>query len=369
MTHNPSTINHSPSTIGIVGAGLMGRMLGVALARKGWTVTLFDRDKALGAESCTWASAGMVAPSCELESAEPDVAALGLTSLARWPQWVKDLDGDIFFEMEGSVVVAHPNDAHELDRLRQRVQRGSDHPEFMEELDVQSLRELEPELNTTFHSGLYMKQEGHLDNRDVMRAAEQTLRNLGVTWHESTQVTRVEPNQVHSNQENWSFDWVADCRGLGAQDDLPELRGVRGELVHLDAPEVNLRHPVRLMHPRYPIYVVPRANHRYVVGATAIESEDLGPISVRSTLELLSAAYTLHTGFAEARVLETVTQCRPAFRNHRPKMLTEKGLVRINGLYRHGFLLAPALTDIACTWLESGKVLPEGEAIIKEAVT
>lgn len=98
------------------------------------------------------------------------------------------------------------------------------------------------------------------------------------------------------------------------------------------------------MHPRYRLYLVPRGhNHLYVVGATQIESNDRGPVTVRSSLELLSAAYSLHSGFAEARIVELRTNCRPALRDNLPKIECEQGLIRVNGLFRHGFLLSPAL--------------------------
>ena len=101
------------------------------------------------------------------------------------------------------------------------------------------------------------------------------------------------------------------------------------------------------MHPRYRIYIVPRPNHRYVVGATEIESEDQSNMSVRSSLELLSAVYSVHPGFGEARIANTLTNCRPALGDNLPRIETETGLTRINGLYRHGYLLAPATVETA----------------------
>jgi len=87
---------------------------------------------------------------------------------------------------------------------------------------------------------------------------------------------------------------------MGARDAFPQLRGVRGELIHVHAPDVDITRPVRLMHPRYSIYVVPRAGHRYVIGATSIESDDMKAITVQSTLELLSSAFSISSGFSEA---------------------------------------------------------------------
>jgi len=70
-------------------------------------------------------------------------------------------------------------------------------------------------------------------------------------------------------------------------------------------------------------------------------------MSVRSTLEMLSAAYSVHPGFGEARIAKMLTNCRPALSNNLPAIQTETGFSRINGLYRHGYLLAPAVVEQA----------------------
>jgi len=175
--------------------------------------------------------------------------------------------------------------------------------------------------------------------------------------------TAIEPEKLRANDH---YDWVIDCRGLGAKqawraDDANQnpLRGVRGEVVRLYAPEVKLQRPTRLIHPRYPIYIAPKENDIYVVGATEIESEDLSEVSVRSAMELLSAIYTVHSGFAEARILEMATQCRPTLKDNLPeikycKHKGEAGLMLINGLYRHGFMISPAVMDCALELLEEG---------------
>jgi glycine oxidase len=150
-------------------------------------------------------------------------------------------------------------------------------------------------------------------------------------------------------------DWVFDCRGLGAHPEWSALRGVRGEVIRLHAPQVNLTRPTRLIHPRYPIYIAPKQDHVFVIGATEIESDDLSPASVRSTLELLSAAYTVHSGFAEARILEISTQARPTLPDNLPAVKSPRPrMLQINGLYRHGFLIAPAVADCVMEWVEHG---------------
>ena len=67
--------------------------------------------------------------------------------------------------------------------------------------------------------------------------------------------------------------------------------------------DVLLSRPIRLLHPRFPLYVVPWGNGVYILGATVIESEETGPVSLRSALDLLSAAYALDPAFAEAEIV------------------------------------------------------------------
>ena len=153
---------------------------------------------------------------------------------------------------------------------------------------------------------------------------------------------------------------------MGAKENLPNLRGVRGEIISVKTRDVHLLRPIRLMHPRYPLYIVPRPFKHFLIGATSIESDDDKPMTVQSALELLSAAFVVHPGFAEATILELVVGCRPAFPDNLPKIIYQKGLIRINGLYRHGFLIAPAIVEYASQFLETGGVPEEGREFFEE---
>ena len=149
---------------------------------------------------------------------------------------------------------------------------------------------------------------------------------------------------------------VIDCRGLAARGELAGLRGVRGERVVVRAREVELVRPVRLLHPRHPLYVVPWGDGRYMVGATVIESDDEGPVTVRSALELLGSAYALHPGFARGRDRRLGAGVRPAFADNVPKIVVRGRTIHVNGLYRHGFLLAPVLAELVADYLATGAI-------------
>ncbi|MEG0414196.1 MAG: FAD-dependent oxidoreductase, partial [Comamonas sp.] len=206
-------------------------------------------------------------------------------------------------------------------------------------------------LQGRFNQGVYLPGEGQLDNRQLLATLEKTLTRLGVTfhWHTPRETTDFAPGTAHQP------DLVIDCRGLGARTEWKDLRGIRGEVVRVHAPEVTLQRPTRLVHPRYPLYIAPKEDHIFVIGATEIESDDMGPASLRSVMELLSALYTVHSGFAEARILEIATQCRPTLPDNLPavRWLDER-ILQVNGLYRHGYMISPAMLDITLQILRTG---------------
>jgi glycine oxidase len=204
-----------------------------------------------------------------------------------------------------------------------------------------------------------------------MPALEASLDTIVSDWYVNAEIHEIEPQRVtfshgKARRQTQKFDWVLDTRGLGARADIVGLRGVRGELIVVNAPEVHLNRPIRLMHPRYPLYVVPRENDRFLIGATSIESEDLSPVTVQSALELLSAAFSLHPGFAHASIEEMRVNCRPALADNCPRIFYQPGLIRVNGLHRHGFLVSPKLVDLVVKFLSTGAIEPSFAAVFSE---
>lgn len=345
-------------TIGIAGAGLAGRLIALQCLQRGYAVTLFDADDQNGLKSCGWTAAGMIAPYSELESSELLLCELGLKSLQRWPEILAMLEQPVSFHQDGTLIVAHPQDAPELERFYSHLQHklsAKKIEHLINPVDRKTLEEFAPALSPLLQTGYRIPSEGHINNLEFFQATTQMLRVHQVNWHCNTTVKQVLPHQIILADKKYQFDMVFDCRGLAAKNDLSELRGVRGEIVWLKTDEVNLRCPVRVMHPRYPLYIVPRSDQHFVIGATSIESEDTSPISAQSMLELLSAAYVVHSGFAEARIIQTLTNCRPAFSDHQPKIFYSDGLIQINGLYRHGYMIGPAVTQDAMRLFEEGK--------------
>lgn len=351
---------------GIAGAGILGRLLALRLLEKGWKVTLFDSDSRDGLSSCSYVAAGMLSPLSEIETAETKIFELGLRSMDLWDKTLAQLR-PVYTRRTGSLLISHPQDMDELSRIKERFESKLHDSSLFQWRSALELAELEPGLGHWPRQGLFIPLEGQLDNRELLSALGETLTAQGAVWKEHVGVQSLEPGKIRLDNEDHAFDTVFDCRGMGAKADLPGLRGVRGELVYLHAPEVNLTRPIRLIHPRYRIYIVPRPGNVYVIGASQIESEDLSPISVRTLLELLSAAYSVHPEFAEARVLGTHVHCRPAFSDNLPRVYYGEGRVRVNGLYRHGFLVAPSLVEDVMRYLENGlEGLNNPELFLKE---
>lgn len=327
--------------VGIAGAGVTGSVVALEALRLGWQATLFDSPDA--SHRCSNSAAGMLSPYAELETAGNDIFTLGMRSLDHWPALLQCLPQEVFFRRRGSLLTAHGSDLPVLRRVIDLIERKIG--VRLAPLTSVQLQSLEPELAVSgqvFH----LPDEGQIDSQMFMTAVAKQFDDSNLLRR--AKVRRVAPNVIDlEDGSSHHFDWVFDCRGLGSKPDCPELRGVRGEIIWVHAPGVVLNRPVRLMHPRYHVYVVPRPGDVYLVGATEIETEDRSPLTVRSALELLSALFAIHSGFAEAHIVRTDVNLRPAFPDNRPRVEQERGLTRINGMFRHGFLLAPAVAQDA----------------------
>jgi glycine oxidase len=338
---------------GIAGAGLLGRLLAWQLSQAGHNVHVFDpapHAEARGAAG--WTAAGMLSPVAELECADDEVFRLGLRSLELWPRILGQLQVPVEFRFDGSLLLAHRGDEGSarrvLDLLATKLQgvenagvRLAHHQPTAVTPD--HLRQLEPSIRGPAHAWL-LPHEGRIHTVQAMQALAAAA--PGVHWHWGRSVEHCEAGLIRTQDGDHRFDRVFDVRGTGARPDLP-VRGVRGEIFWLQAPGLQLLRPVRLLHPRHRVYLVPRAPDLVVVGATEIESEDRSPVSLRSTVELLAAAHSVVPELAEARVIHSESNLRPALPDNLPRLEVQDGITRINGLFRHGWLIAPALVERA----------------------
>jgi glycine oxidase len=319
------------SPVSVIGAGIAGAWQALLFAQAGHDVTLHERSDAAMTQSTSYWAGGMLAPWCEAETSEPVIVRLGIRSLDLWREHFPQTP------FNGSLVVAHPRDRADFERFAKLT---SGH----RRLDAEAMRELEPSLEGRFRDGLFYADDGHVEPRRILPELHARFVAAGGTL------------EFNSDVSPDALDGIAiDCRGLAARDTQKELRGVKGEMILIETDEVQLSRPVRLIHPRWPLYVIPRGGNRFMLGATSIESENNG-VSVRSALELLSAAYAVHPAFAEARIVEFGSGLRPAFPDNLPRIAVNNQKIAVNGLYRHGFLLAPALAELTLGYVERGVI-------------
>lgn len=298
--------------ITIAGAGVAGLACAYELSKRGAGVRIYEATPAPENNPCSWFAGGMLAPWCEGETAEPEVVRLGAGAINWWAQFTP-------VTRRGTLVVAPPRDRADLERFARRTERH-------QQVNAADIAQLEPALGGRFQQGLFFEDEAHLDPRQALLDLTKAVRDLGVEILYDTPA----PDQVD-----------VDCRGMASG--LPGLRPVRGEMAVIEAQDIEITRTIRLLHPRVPLYLVPRGDGIYMIGATMVESSSGREVTVRSMLELLGAAFTLHPGLGEAHVIETGVGLRPAFADNMPRLMQPGGTTHVNGMYRHGFLLAPAL--------------------------
>ena len=342
----PTTLKTQPN-VAIAGAGLVGSLLAWRLLRQGAAVTVYERSTLTKPRAAAYTAAAMISPLSEVVVSERAIYDMGLDSLSVWPQWLSELaqnTSPIHYNNQGSLVVAHPNDAAELEQFATdlRFHLGADNTARW--LSSQELKTFEPDLNPQLNPALLLPNEAYLDNRQLLTNLQKAIQLLGGKIIENADIVF----QPHATLEGnpLQADLVIDARGTGARQSQA-VRGVRGEVLWVHTKEVCFARAIRLMHPRYKLYIVPKPNHHFIVGATEIESQDASPVSVQSMMELCSALYTLNPAFAEARITELDANLRPSYLDNMPKITwdTNTHCASINGLYRHGYLLAPHLIN------------------------
>ena len=320
--------------IAVRGAGVVGLWQALVLARRGHAVTLYEQSAQPFANACSIYAGAMLALRCEEDNAEPVINELGKRGIALWRETYPGT------AVNGTIAVALGRDRAELDRFA-RMTGGH------RRLSAAELVALEPGLGDRFAGALFFAEEAHLAPEPALRFVLDRVQAEGVRL------------RLGASEAPEGADLVIDCRGLGAKEDLPNLRGVRGERIVVKSRDVTLTRPVRLLHPRFPLYVVPWGDGLYMIGATVIESEETGAITLRSALDLLSAAYAVDPAFAEAEIVAQGAGARPAFPDNRPRIIARNGYIYVNGLYRNGFLLAPALAELVADYVETGAKDPE----------
>ncbi len=334
--------------IAIIGAGIIGIMCARTLRDQGHTVTLYNKDGFPPTSSASYIAGGMLAPYSEIDHMTPDFIGACLHSIDLWRDFIKPRP-DVHFTDKGSLLIAHQEDLHMLQRFAHHLP-NDENKNVWETLSRPQLEDKESALPSKFQQGLWLKQEAAIHPQNVISALhDEFTQDEGMTLIAQS----VTPNDIAGH-----FDHIIDARGDGAMHDDQNLRGVKGEIAIVHNPDVTFTHTVRIMHPRYPLYIVPRRNHVYMIGATQIETSQDDALSLRSAMELLSTLYSLHPSFADAKILGFHTGIRPSYSDNLPRITQRDNIITCNGTYRHGILLAPSLAEGVANAVQGTKINP-----------
>ncbi|KEC55425.1 FAD-dependent oxidoreductase [Bartonella koehlerae] len=305
----------------IKGAGVGGLTVAFMLQQKGVSITVSaPPNSPVGTAS--WYAGGMLAPYCERENAKQIVEDLGIKAIQWWHKTLPNL-----VTRKGTLVVAPTRDRGELERFSARTHHHKT-------INGEEIAQLEPDLAERFNHALFYEHEAHLDPRQALITLKEDLVKNGACF-------------VDIEISEKKFDLIIDATGIARLGKDKNIRGIRGEMLLIRSTDIKISRPIRLLHPRFPLYIVPRQNNIFMIGATMIESESDGAISVRSMMELLNAAYTLHPAFAEAEIIESGVGVRPSYPDNFPSVYKYGNHISINGFYRHGFLLSPEMAKRA----------------------
>ncbi len=317
--------------IAVMGAGIVGLTAAYTLNQTGHAITLFDQEFSNSPTPPANASAmagGMLAPYAEIEHMSHEWINASLLSLKFW----QDFPLDCGFKKTGSLMIAHPQDRYILERFKSHL------PDHLKQ--TINAQEAENALPPHFQNAILLKDEAHLNPQRTMQALYSHLLENGVKF-------KNEYIKIPKDLNN--FDHIIDCRGMGAND--KNIRGVKGEILIVRNPEFTINRPLRLMHPRYPLYIVPREEHVFMIGATQVESASDNHVSIRSAMELMSALHAISPSFADAQIIDIKAGIRPAYADNLPRIKIHDNVISCNGLFRHGYLLSPLMAACVTDYL------------------
>jgi glycine oxidase len=352
----------SPDVL-VIGGGIIGLAVAWRASERGMSVTVLERDTA--GQGTSRVAAGMLAPVTEAEFGEAGrrVLELGLRSAEMWPRFAEQLRAvageDVGLLRSGTLLLARDQDeARELDRqiafrdsLGLRTTR----------LRPSEAREREPALAPTVRLALEAPDDHSVDPRLVLAALRTACESAGVQLREHAPVARITSDAAGGRATGVALAreesgaganltagqvvlaagaWSGEIEGVSEDARVP-VRPVKGQLLRLRDPAGAglVSRIVRFEGG----YLVPRADGRYVLGATVEERGfDLQP-TVGGVYELLRDAHELVPGVSELQIEELSVGLRPGTPDNAPAIGRGglDGLIWATGHHRNGILLAP----------------------------
>ena len=342
----------------IIGGGVIGLGIGWQLAKAGASVTIHERGQS--GRGASWAAAGMLGPIAEAHSDELTLLKLSNQSLARYPEWVDELETEtgrsIGYRAEGTLIIGiEADDAYQLEHTYALQQNLGLKVEW---LSGREAREIEPALTPYVTAAIRCATDHQVDNRLMAQALQRAYEGRGGVLHQNSAIERIviengTATGVETQEGFQSADvcilaagcWSGQIKGL-PDTIIPPVRPVKGQMLALQMQEgITIENVIRTVKARYPtpVYLVPRTDGRLIVGAT---TEELGfdtHLTVGGIYERLRGAFEAVPGVYELPLIETWTGLRPGSRDNAPILgkTPVENLIYATGHYRNGILLTP----------------------------
>ncbi|PQZ99286.1 glycine oxidase ThiO [Arthrobacter sp. MYb224] len=330
----------------IVGAGIIGLATAFELRARGAEITLVDPAPGLGASH---AAAGMLAPTAETTWGQGALHRLMATSAKEYPAFIDRVEqstGNRPAYVENSTLVVAAETA-DMDALLALMKLQASLGFSAERLLGSAARKLEPALATGIAGAIRCAEDQQLDPRSLLRIlideldrsiVRETAVRLLRQGSRTSGVLTSTGQEIHGDQ-------VLLANGLGALAGAPALplRPVYGDILRLQGPvgAPLIKHTVRGIVHRQPVYLVPRTDGSLVLGASSRE-DGQEQVNVGEMHALLDNARRLVPGIVDTTLNEAIVRARPATPDDRPLLgRVDEGLVVSTGYSRHGVLLTP----------------------------
>jgi glycine oxidase len=334
----------------IIGAGVAGLSIGWRLRQAGAEVTVLERAQPGG--GATWASAGMIAATAEIET-EGAMSRLARRSAELWPDFAHEIEESsgmgVGYRTDGTLIVA--TNALEADALAKRALNAKD----VRFLSADEAHSLEPQLASSAAGALFAPYEAQVDNRALGPALATALQCAGGKLASNEAVVRIEVENGRAAAARTPFNlhradafvlaagaWSSRIEGLPAEA-TPPVDPVKGEMIAL--------HTEAHMLPSHMIwandvYMLPR-HDRLLIGAT-LAREGFDTRTTKAAADwLFRQAEATMPALSQWQIVEQWAGLRPGSPDDLPLIGPSalEGLFVASGQFRNGILFAPAIAQ------------------------
>jgi glycine oxidase len=339
----------------VIGGGVIGRCVALALAARGVRVDLVSRDLP-GASSR--AAAGLLAPSIEGGSGAAHDFAIAARDL--YPSFLQGLESAVGLKVElgrDGILDVALDDESEL-RLRAAARaRGVLY------LPPNEIRSLEPSLTST-RGGVLAPVDGYVDNVALMDALEAATRAARPRVREiPALVSRIELGPDSATLILEASDrlgcatavlaagaWSVNVAGLPRP---LAVRPLKGQMIRYDTAAAGVKAP--LQRPVYGagVYIVSRGGTRILVGATSEEADFDVALTSEAAADLSRGATMLLPQLAKLPPSDQWSGLRPMALDSLPFLGRDPefpALIYACGHSRNGILKAPLTGEVVASW-------------------